>query len=483
MSIGYSAFWNCTGLTSVILPQSITIINPNAFWNCSNLTSVTSNIITPFSVSDDVFQRINNNCILFVPAGTKALYESAKGWDKFASIEEMDIFVDNGMTFQLFGPISDKTVKIINGSETTEATVPKTVNYYGESYTVSAIADSAFAVQPQLKSVKIPSSVKAAGKNLFAGSSHVAAITWEAPIKMTQDMAGNLVNNANLLFYTDNASHAPDGVTNVINSQTKQAEKIVLSDGEYNDFYCPEEFTADEITYTHHFQQTTVSGQCQGWESLALPFDVTEIRHETKGVITPFGALPIGHEFDNGTKPFWLYAYTTGGCFAEADGIKANVPYILSMPNETKFPDEYILAGYITFKGTHATVKATSGAKAVKNGNYSFTPNYENAESTDTYLLNVGQSYDGNPEGSVFVKGFRNARPFEAYFLLDGSAGVKSFFSIFDELTDGIRLMEPAKCNSDAEYYQLDGTKRSNLQRGFNIIRTKGNKMQKVLVR
>ena len=153
------------------------------------------------------------------------------------------------------------------------------------------------------------------------------------------------------------------------------------------------------------------------------------------------------------------------------------------MPNEARFSDEYILAGSITFKGANATVKRNIDAKTVKSGNYSFMPNYENAESTSAYLLNVGQSYDGNPEGSVFVKGLRKARPFEAYFQLSGSAGVKGYFGVFDQLTDEIRSIEPAKRNGNAEYYQLDGTKRDKLQRGFNIIRTKDGKIQKVLVR
>lgn len=295
-----------------------------------------------------------------------------------------------------------------------------------------------------------------------------------------------IANNPNLLFYAVNTTYALDGVTNVINSQTKRAERIVLSDAnDGNDFYCPEEFTASSISYTHEYNLFTETGKCQGWESLVLPFDVTEITHETKGIITPFGALQRGSEFENGTKPFWLYEYTTGGRFAESDGIKTNVPYILSMPNETKFSSEYILAGKVTFKSTNAIVKVTSGAKTVKSGNYTFTSNYQNGTSQSVYLLNVDRNYDGNPKGSVFVKSDLlecQPRPFEAYFQVSGSAGVKSYFSIFDGLTDGIRSMEPAKRNANAEYYQLDGTKRASLQRGFNIIRTPDGKTQKLLV-
>ena len=40
-SIGQSAFKDCTGLTSVTIPNSVTSIGYAAFWVCSGLTSVT----------------------------------------------------------------------------------------------------------------------------------------------------------------------------------------------------------------------------------------------------------------------------------------------------------------------------------------------------------------------------------------------------------------------------------------------------------
>ena len=391
------------------------------------------------------------------------------------------LFKDNDFSFLLSG--REKEVKLLQAPNTETIIVPENATYNGASYPVTQLADNAFASLDQLKCVKIPSSIQLAGNRLFTGCTRLASISWDAPLPMTKEMMGN-ITNPNLLFYTANTSYAPTGIVNVINSQSKRAERITLADTDgIGDFYCPEEFTASEITYTHTYNQKTERGFCRGWESLALPFDVTEITHETNGVITPFGALEKGYELVNGTKPFWLYEYTTRGAFVEAERIEANVPYIISMPYEARLGIEYILAGNVTFKGTNVTVKATSAAQAVKSGKYSFAPSYENVGSSTAYLLNVGKSYDGNPEGSIFVKGLRKTRPFEAYFELEGSAGVKEYFGVFEHLTDEIRSIAPAMRDGDTEYYQLDGTKRTSPQRGFNIVRTKKGEVHKALIK
>ena len=53
-SIGDDAFWNCSGLTSITIPNSVTSIGVSAFQGCSGLTSVTiGNSVT--SIGDDAF--------------------------------------------------------------------------------------------------------------------------------------------------------------------------------------------------------------------------------------------------------------------------------------------------------------------------------------------------------------------------------------------------------------------------------------------
>ena len=91
--IGSYAFYKCTGLTSVIIPNSVTSIGYNAF-DGINLTFVISQIENPFNItgkssSHPTFSlNTYNNATLYVPKGTSDKYKAAKGWKDFLYIEE-----------------------------------------------------------------------------------------------------------------------------------------------------------------------------------------------------------------------------------------------------------------------------------------------------------------------------------------------------------------------------------------------------------
>ena len=93
-SIAGGAFYECRGLNSVTIPESVTTIGEYAFYS-AGLVSVTSLAQTPLRLIIDEYE--DENCFegftyvlatLYVPQGCKSAYESAKGWCLFAKIEE-----------------------------------------------------------------------------------------------------------------------------------------------------------------------------------------------------------------------------------------------------------------------------------------------------------------------------------------------------------------------------------------------------------
>ena len=93
-NIKFNAFGN-TGLTEITIPSSVTSIDEEAFAHNQNLETVISYITDPFDINDDVFAKGWNLSTttypqtLYVPKGTKTLYEAKTGWNKIANIVEM----------------------------------------------------------------------------------------------------------------------------------------------------------------------------------------------------------------------------------------------------------------------------------------------------------------------------------------------------------------------------------------------------------
>ena len=99
-----------------------------AFENCSGLKEVRSYISRPYAISTLCFNKVNTDAItLYVPAGTKAKYETTEGWKEFKKIIEMEgssineIVVDDtrtGSIYTLSGKqlvVPQKGINIING--------------------------------------------------------------------------------------------------------------------------------------------------------------------------------------------------------------------------------------------------------------------------------------------------------------------------------------------------------------------------------
>lgn len=86
-SIEGNAFGGCSGLTELTLPNSVASIGDGAFICCSDLSKITSLAEIPPVCGSGVFDRVNKtNCELIVPVISVTAYKQAEVWNEFSNI-------------------------------------------------------------------------------------------------------------------------------------------------------------------------------------------------------------------------------------------------------------------------------------------------------------------------------------------------------------------------------------------------------------
>ena len=157
-SLPPKAFKNCTGITSIILPSSLTSIGTYSFNGCTNLLSVTCLATTPPSLS--YFNFTASGDTLYVPSASKSAYQSDSQWStaftNYVGLYEVTSTVTGS------GSVSPSPATVPEGESATLTITPAEgngifsvtdngtsvpVTHTGMTYTISNIAaDHAIAV-------------------------------------------------------------------------------------------------------------------------------------------------------------------------------------------------------------------------------------------------------------------------------------------------------------------------------------------------
>ena len=258
--------------------------------------------------------------------------------------------------------------------------------------------------------------------------------------------------NPNCLYLADT-----DPISGITKNWVKgtTADNIVLTNG--YDFYTPIDFTATNISYTRRFT-TGADGSGKGWNTIMLPFDVQTVKRvDTDTAIDWFKSSS-----DTG-KNFWVYQFVVDGKgtvnFDYASSIKANTPYLITVPSD-KWGFEFDLRNKdITFSATDVTVKANE--KKTQSGFY-----YMFTGGSQKQSVAEGEGYVLNAEGSKFkmVKGSSLDVPaFQAYFYpsshnLQLDALAISF--VDNSEATGIQSVDTKQVAADDDnWYTLQGVK------------------------
>ncbi len=187
-SIGYMAFCNCHGLTSITIPNSVTSIGYDAF-SCSGLTSITiPNSVT--SIGASAFSCCSSLESIVVEDGNTK-YDSRENCNAIIETESNALIkgckntvIPNGVTSIGYGAFAD-----CDGL--TSITIPNSVASIGNDAfwccseltsvtignSVTSIGSSAFNSCYGLKSVTIGNSVASVGSSAFLYCSGLTSIT------------------------------------------------------------------------------------------------------------------------------------------------------------------------------------------------------------------------------------------------------------------------------------------------------------------
>lgn len=211
-------FYNCSSLSEVEIPASVKKIGTSILSGCESLEKVTikSPELTSISSSafsgtpDDVEFDVETNAIknmLIDTCGVSADNITSAGKDPKPSIEN---FTLDGIYYKVLSDPTDTangTVQVGNGySGSFEVTlemaknlveIPETVTEEttGNTYTVVAIGDSAFApawnaawedmMSSRVKNISIPKTVTTIGKNAFSEANKLETITFAEGSQLT----------------------------------------------------------------------------------------------------------------------------------------------------------------------------------------------------------------------------------------------------------------------------------------------------------
>ena len=342
--IGLGAFSGCTSLTNITIPSSVTSIGDYAFSGCKSLTAI------GVEVGNNNYTSVNG--VLFNKDKTELICYPAGKTDKSYNIPDSVTSIGD---WAFIGCTSLTSITIPNG--------------------VTSIGDYAFYGCTSLTSITIPNSVSSIGKCAFENCLSLTSIT--IPSSVTSVSNNTFSNCESLTSIT-----IPDSVVSIGNYAFSNCEALVSIKIPNSVTSIGEDAFKECISLTCILLPDSVTSIgdgafefCKNLKSLTIPNSVTRISYASFFYCKSLTSITISNNVTN------IGSYAFSNCsslksITMPDGVTSIGSYAFSDCSSLKsitMPDSVTSIGGYAFNGCTSLTSVTIPNSVTEIGEYAFS--------------------------------------------------------------------------------------------------------------